>query len=694
MPCFMKEVVFNIPDAFTYLFIVDMDKDDPSHISRSLHGIMTQIVGNKKEVYIRRTATNLRDKVLRLENEITNSSFVANFSGSKADGFRCQPSSNDWIFVATNTRVIPSDSYSALYDSNTQLLLMENEMTKPGYTLLRLPENTTGWTINNRSPSVPLLNGQYLSNKKWNEIFYSIHSHETSSQGPRTEWKIGRCTLNYTWCIKGDIFPIDAQSSFQRLRQSLWPTSEVIHSIENDGVLFVPVGSKQSFFEETEWMVSYSLAEKKLIHSMNHTQFLCFALLKLFLKEAIDSEQGAKGILNSHFMKTALFWEITTCPDYWNPATLLSCFWKCFSRLLQWVSNSHCPNFFIPEENMFENKLVGKCRDMLFQHMRTLHREGYKCLLRCPSFAQYHMPEVLNGLSLNSQRKKCTICVAQNIINEQSHSSPMYPHCFGANKKVVAVLLNYFMHNANCTLEGFLARNWMYQSLSYICVSQSRKSLTLGSCNKKFYKTHMQRMKVFNSCRTDSACNYLHQAMECYNLGRYSQTLKLTQRAKIAIFSPCTVSSNNIRHDKLKIAGVENLPIETVMMSSFVDSLHHNRNIPEIHIEDAFSVNVGGQVTPAICALLLQYLCYSKLRYPQECDETLYDIFLIIQNGNEDHIDQRFLDTSWQILGICQQMSGYTRAAFHSYRMALHTRHLLPQETVFIRLGTLIAKCF
>ena len=678
-----------------YVFIVDMDKDDPSHISRSLYGIMTQIVGNKKEVSVRRTATNLRDKVLRLENEVTNSSYIARFSGSKADGFRCQPSSDEWIFVLTNYRVIPSDSYIALYETDIQLLLMESEMTKPGYTLIRLPDHNSGFRINNVNPFVSLLNGQYLSSKKWRQILNTCisHSHEISFQGPCTKWEIGGCEFNNTWCLKGDIFPINAQLSFQRLRQSSWPTPEVIHSIENDGVLFVPVGSKQTIFWETEWMISYSQAEMKLIHSMNHTQFLCYALLKMFFKEAIDANKDVKGLLSCYFTRTALFWEIATCPDYWNPSTLLSCFWKCFSRLLQWMSNSHCPHFFVPEDNMFEDKLDGKCRDMLLQHLRTLHREGYKCLLRCPSFAAYQMPEVLNGLSISAQRIKCTICVAKAIIIEQANSSPINPHCLPVNKKVVIVLLNYFMHNATGSLEGFIARNWMYQSLSRLCVSQSRKSLNLGSCNKMFYKTHMQRMEVYRSCRTDSACNHLYQAMECYNLGKYSQTLKLTQRAKKAIFSQCTISSNNLSHDKFKMAGVEYLPMETVMMSSFVDSLRHDNNIAELYIEDKFSF-VRGQVSPAICALLLQYLCYSKLRYSQQRDEALYDMFLIIQHGNKDHIDKRFLDTAWQILGICQQMSGYTRAAFHSYRMALHTRHLLPQETVFIRLGTLIAKCF
>ena len=128
--------------------------------------------------------------------------------------------------------------------------------------------------------------------------------------------------------------------------------------------------------------MSFSLAEKKFIHAMNHTQFLCYGVLKLFLKEAIDENPEVKGLLCSYFLKTALFCELTTTSNLWNPSSLLSGFWKCFCRLLQWINCSYCPNFFIPQNNMFEGKIEGTNRNKLLQHMRTLYGEGYRCLLR------------------------------------------------------------------------------------------------------------------------------------------------------------------------------------------------------------------------------------------------------------------------------------------------------------------------
>ena len=208
--------------------------------------------------------------------------------------------------------------------------------------------------------------------------------------GPCTSGKLGTQEFDFAYSLQCDIWPTNAQGCIRRLHQSGWPSHDTVLSIVNDGVLFVPIGAKQSIFENTEWRMSFSLAKKKLIHSMNHTQFLCYGLLKIFLKEAIDANPGVKGLMCSYLLKTALFWEITTTSNQWNRYTLLSGFWNCFHRLLQWVSCCYCPNFFIPQNNMFAGKIEGTNRDKLIQHLVALHSEGYRCLLRCRTLS-HHM---------------------------------------------------------------------------------------------------------------------------------------------------------------------------------------------------------------------------------------------------------------------------------------------------------------
>jgi hypothetical protein len=55
----------------------------------------------------------------------------------------------------------------------------------------------------------------------------------------------------------------------------------LIKEIVDYGCLLVPIGPKEIENSELLWRISFSMAEKQLSHSMNYTQILCYALLKL-----------------------------------------------------------------------------------------------------------------------------------------------------------------------------------------------------------------------------------------------------------------------------------------------------------------------------------------------------------------------------------------------------------------------------
>ena len=61
-------------------------------------------------------------------------------------------------------------------------------------------------------------------------------------------------------------------------------------------------------------------AEQKLVYAMNHTQFLIYGLLKLFIKEFNNGLREQEKLLCSYHMKTAMFWVIqqNTTHD-WSP---------------------------------------------------------------------------------------------------------------------------------------------------------------------------------------------------------------------------------------------------------------------------------------------------------------------------------------------------------------------------------------
>ena len=694
----------NVYQYLSFICIVVMD--DVVRVSRGLHAVLMKIIASDEQVYIRRTATNLRDHIIRMEKEWTNGRLVPCFSGSKAEGLRFESSDEDWMYIYRNFKVIPPDYCITLGDRNIKfLLLMENEMTKPGFTLLKLVNfiGATDIVSNGSSIVVRMLDGLYVSCKMWREINIDSkkHTHKIFLHGPCASGFLqGGQEFDWAHCLKCDVWPKNAQSSIKRLHQSSWPSLNTIRDIVSDGVLFVPIGAKQSIFEDVEWRMSFSLAEKRLIHSMNHTQFLCYGLLKLFLKEAIDTNEDVKGLLCSYFLKTALFWEITASPNQWNPSSLLSYFWKCFSRLLQWVKSSYCPNFFIPENNMFEGKIEGHNRNKLLQSLSTLHHEGYRCLLRCSSLVSYPgMLDLMHGHLRIETVVVCTcgVCVALSIFNEQLSSYPLLPLCFALSKNIVCLVLEQLMRTANNNLQKFMTRRWLHRALTDVCMSKSSQNYSHKECNKIHYKNFVQGLRVLKRCRNDSLCHYVYQAMNCYNVGKYTQTLRIVEIAKDIIFTQNTMLVYRASTIHWRDAGGADLPIETVMRKSFYEHILHE-NIPELYIE-AYSDMCRRIKTvkfPSVMwTLFLQYLCYNKLGNQQKCEESLYEISFIILN-DEYYIAKFHRSLSWRILGICQQMSGYYRAAFRSYFLSLRIdigeHHKRPPT--YIRIGILLTNFF
>ena len=671
------------------LSFTDMDSEKLGRISRSLYAMLNSSIGPEVSINIRRTSTNLGDDISRIHGEIEDWEKILVYSGSKAEGLRFDSSDDDWMWIYRTIKVIPSDSYMAIYDSNTTLLLMDNEMTKPGFTLLKLIGEYPMAYMAVRGLTEHILNGLYLSCKKWRE-FHTSQSQFT--HGPCASAVMGPCEYDLAFCLRCDIWPANAHDCIRRLHLSAWPSHDTVLKIVNDGVLFVPIGAKQSIFENTEWRMSFSLAEKKLIHAMNHTQFLCYGLLKIFLKEAIDSNPDVKGLLCSYFLKTALFWEITTTSNQWNPSTLLSCFWNCFCRLLQWVSCSYCPNFFIPQNNMFGGKIEGRNRDKLLQHLRILYHEGYRCLLRCQSL-ENSISYIIHRYAELFAEEIDNKCIACEIINE-SDRGPAPDHFS------IKSILTYQLAYPTTSHQRFLLKTWLHQCLINFSLTGTNYLSPETPCNKSNYRNLTKRMNIMGRCRTDSVSYFLYQAMLCYNNERYTQALRLVQRSKEKISHPRSMYWMKQTRKQYEEAGLDRLPIETVLRRHFLDDIRikSDQYIPELYLEmhspDADST-LKFVIPPLVCSYFLQCLCCRKLGHVREAEDALYELSLLVQQDDDHHISLEHRAISWHIVGICQQMRGDDQEAFQSYfRAQQQLGGDLFKVAASIRLGTMLLKYF
>lgn len=76
-----------------------------------------------------------------------------------------------------------------------------------------------------------------------------------------------------------------------------------------------------------------------------------------------------------------MFWCIQTDPGYeWSEENFFECFWKCYKLPLSWVYAGYCPNFFIPQNNLFVCKIEGADQEKLFTEMYDHYCTGKQCL--------------------------------------------------------------------------------------------------------------------------------------------------------------------------------------------------------------------------------------------------------------------------------------------------------------------------
>ena len=300
--------------------------EDLALISRGLYRVVGEKLGTEKVVDMGR-------RVMALEQSL-NTADLSNsqvhedvlLSGSTCEGFQFASSDKDWMWIYKDIRVLFSLSTEHQYNAGQTLLLAERNATKPGFVLLRLLNQSACPHVTH--VCVPHGDGCYVASQKWRDNATASRPY-LKPHGPCGTTVLGTVEIDYAECIKSDKLPEESHCFIRRLHRSGWPSKSTLQRIVSGGCHFVAIGAKESPTEFIEWRISFSVTEKILIHCMNHVQFLCNGLLKIFLKEAIDVNTEIKGLLCSYFLKTALFLEIATNNLVWNSSNFLSCLWTC-----------------------------------------------------------------------------------------------------------------------------------------------------------------------------------------------------------------------------------------------------------------------------------------------------------------------------------------------------------------------------
>ncbi|KAK3086608.1 hypothetical protein FSP39_020996 [Pinctada imbricata] len=659
--------------------------DDERLISKGIYRIVSDVVGPECIVKLRRQGYEIYDMLVNC-----NSSYDKLFitSGSRAEGFEFKLSDIDMMYVDKNAIVMSDPTILTVSNRNIpSLLIMETDSTAPGFAFVKcLKYDNTNIELKNSLQ----LRGRdiYVSSKQIRETFLS--KSISSCHGPCQTFTQCGIEGDQAYTLNCPTWPKQAIPFIRRSLDRSWPSYDVLTDICKDGCLLVPINSKQrqcSDMIDLEWRISFSLAEKKLVHSMNHCQFLCYGLFKVFLNEVIKTKLRDKDLLCSYFMKTAVFWEISDNSSEWTPFNFLQKFWNVFRRLIKWVCIGYCPNFFIPENNMFYGKICGQTQTALLGTLRELYSEGYDSLLYCSSLYRnlsriIYQPQIAYLLSCNEEE----YVPISMIERKRSHTICMFdiPCVDVTTVRTLKTLQNVLMLKPE-TIEMLYA---VHIKANHV-VQQYAENLLLSTYsgwpkyprNKKRYEDSIKALRIINRTKTFFCMNYLILIQHLYMAGNYQRTIEMIHYVKHKLHSQPFMYIWNLDIDIIMTLLQQGMPHDTLIKSYIVTDVQitHLNIIKELRLEClAAHETTGGSlllIPPLVFLNFLLILSYTRLGENHRRIDVLNELQTLVYYDDGYHIGFICKALSWEILGICQQICGDRHGSLQSYIHVLNDEY-------------------
>ncbi|XP_062582332.1 uncharacterized protein LOC134244073 [Saccostrea cucullata] len=655
--------------------------DHIPRLSEVLYVGLCRKIGTPTEVAIRRDVMDIREMI---EKPVHNHRGCAiMYSGSHREGLRLKSSDRDAMFWECNYKLITDISQSRFYNATKHIIvLMEDFDTPPGFVKLRL------LTPTRRKDTISCLvlfnGGSYLSSRLWRENYFQHRINKGSRSeniiihGPCSSGFVGSVEFDEADCLATFPWPKLVGSWVDRCQRHTWPPSSVLEKILKNECHCMPIGSKVNMTsDELEWRLSFSQAEQQLVCTINHTQFSCYGLLKIFLKEVVNYRK--EPLLCSYFLKTAMFWMMQSGQVKWCPNNLLDCFWRCLKYLLHCVYRGALPNFFIPQNNMFRNKIVGGARESLLQQLFQYYRMGVSCLLLSPSLRSILEPALSSLSFVLSSAEGEFISIADSDICGMNELSELT--LFAED-----ILDSYLYLKSINTLSRLLLSPYQLLTLQY-CTAQNLVFLAFIEINGSLCYTHKD---IYNldtiicgilkmAAKLGPVSYVLYLALYYYRTGRYDKTVRityLTRQRLLQTFNMHIATVNRQRYNE----AVGNLSLSRRMNIAWVDSLCLVRNIPcieELCVEQYVSQQNREyflHVSPIVMLQMLSVLSHYRLGNRSQSLQSLTDLQTLLLYDDGTYVPLPFRDLSWQILGICQQIVGDLHGALRSYEELLRQK--------------------
>ncbi|XP_078320184.1 uncharacterized protein LOC144617557 [Crassostrea virginica] len=187
----------------------------------------------------------------------------------------------------------------------------------------------------------------------------------------------------------------------------------------------------------------------------------------------------------------------------------------------------------------------------------------------------------------------------------------------------------------------------------------------------------------------------LYIAMYYYKMFRYREAILVIKMTKVKLAEPGLMYNRNIDPD-LYTEAVGGKSWSTKMRQAVAQDIILNNNIcyiNELILEQQYSSQNNWPslfIPPFVMLHMLEFLCYRHVD-PLRAQAALADLQALLQHDKGVFVPVELRDISWEILGICQQMTRNYHAALYSY---LNSLTQIPKQSIEIATEHRIKKLY
>src|SRR6218665_1989020 len=181
------------------------------------------------------------------------------------------------------------------------------------------------------------------------------------------------------WCPQ---WPKEAQNWPLRPRHNGWPTTTTISEVTQNGCHVVYAQHRSCKNDNLQWRLSFSFAEVILLQSWSQVQQIAYHLLRFLAKRELIQNNCPKEdeIPCTYHLKTLMLWTCEEMPTkWWRSATTITICCELLKKLSEWLKNGYCPNYFIPEANLFNEQWNQKMRQQTESQLNKFCKSTILC---------------------------------------------------------------------------------------------------------------------------------------------------------------------------------------------------------------------------------------------------------------------------------------------------------------------------